>query len=242
VLSLERQNAYRSRYAALRPGWQPSGPIYERLVRRYTTPGARWLDVGCGRGGIVELLGRDVTLCAGLDPDHASLREHRTHYVHLAAGQMETLPYANCSFDLVTCSWVIEHLADPALTFAQVARVLSPGGHFIFLTPNALNYVTWLNRLTPSRLQRSLVQCLYQRDEGDTFPVYYRANTPAKLEQLLSGCGLQCADLHMVGDPTYIAFNRALFAVSQWIEKALPSSWRVHIVGDYYRTRLAPQL
>jgi SAM-dependent methyltransferase len=233
LLSLDRQNAYRARYAALRPGWRPSGPIYEAAVRRYVVPGARWLDVGCGRGGIAELLGQDAALCAGIDPDLASLRQHRAGYVRLAAGQIEELPYASHSFDLITCSWVIEHLRDPAQAFEQVARALRPGGHLVFLTPNALNYVTWLNRLAPARLQSALVRRLYHREESDTFPVCYRANTPAKLDRLLSGCGLRRVEMRLVGDPTYIAFNRALFALGMWIEQASPSSWRVHLVGDY---------
>ncbi len=217
----------------MRPGWQPSGPVYEALVRRYVAPQARWLDIGCGRGGIVELLGEQVSLCAGVDPDHASLREHRAGHVRLCAGKIEAMPFCAGSFDLVTCSWVIEHLPRPALAFAHVARVLRPGGHFVFLAPNALNYAAWLNRLTPARLQRALVQRLYQRNEGDTFQVYYRANTPARLNQVLSECGLRRVEMHTVGDPTYVAFNSALFALGVLLERAMPASWRVHIVGDY---------
>jgi SAM-dependent methyltransferase len=233
MLSLERQNAYRARFAASHPNWQPSGPLYEGLVRRYATPGASWLDLGCGRGGIVELLGGQVRLCAGIDPDPASLREHRASLVRLSAAQAERLPFASGSFELVTCSWVMEHLPDPSLALAEVARVLRPGGHFVFLTPNALNPITWLNRLAPARLQRALVWRLYQRDEGDTFEVYYRANTPARLDRLLSRCGLQRVEMALVGDPSYVAFNDALFDLAAWIEPALPPAWRVHIVGDY---------
>ncbi len=223
------------RYAALRPGWQPSGPVYEVMVRQYVVPAAHWLDLGCGRGGIVELLGAEAAVCAGLDPDFASLREHRADYanVRLTNGLIEALPYANASFDLITCSWVIEHLRDPAQAFLEVARVLRPGGHFIFLTPNALNYIVWLNRLAPSRLQNALVRQLYQRDEGDTFPVYYRANTPARLDRLLTHCGLRRVEMRLVGDPTYIAFNGVLFAFGRWIEQVLPEGWQVHLVGDY---------
>lgn len=202
-------------------------------MRRYAVAGARWLDVGCGRGGIVELLGQNVALCAGLDPDWGSLRKHRADWVRLATGRIEQPPCADGSFDLITCSWVIEHLAHPAQAFAQIARLLRPGGHFIFLTPNALNYVVWLNRLAPAQLQRALVRWLYQRQASDTFAVYYRANTPARLDRLLRACGLRCVELHTIGDPTYIAFNAALFAIGRLIERLTPAAWRVHIVGDY---------
>ncbi len=233
MLSLDRQNWYRARYAATCPDWQPSGQVYEAMVRRYITPEARWLDVGCGRGGLVELLGSQVALCVGLDPDQASLREHRAAGVRLTAGQMETPPYVSGAFDLITCSWVLEHLSDPPRALMAIARLLRPGGHFVFLTPNALNYIIRLNRLAPTRWQRALVRRLYHREAADTFPVYYRANTPAHLDTLLNSCGLRRVDMQLVGDPTYLAFHPVLFVIAQWLERILPAGWQVHLVGDY---------
>ena len=73
MLPLSRQNAYRERYRAFRPGWRTSGEAFEALTRQYIGPGARVLDLGCGRGGVMELFWREVKLPVGLDPDHASL-------------------------------------------------------------------------------------------------------------------------------------------------------------------------
>ncbi len=77
MLPLPKQNAYRERYKKLRPGWQPSGEVFEALTRQHIGPAVRVLDVGCGRGGVMELFWREVKLAVGLDPDHASLVEHR---------------------------------------------------------------------------------------------------------------------------------------------------------------------
>jgi SAM-dependent methyltransferase len=236
MLSLDRQNAYRARYRAMRPGWQASGPVYESFVRRYALPGRRWLDVGCGRGGIVELLGSQVRLCAGTDLDLASLIEHRAPHTHRIAAPVEVLPLAASSFDLVTCSWVIEHLANPNRAFAEIARVLAPGGHWVFLTPNARNLVTFANRLFHGRLQARLVRRLYDRDEADTFPVCYRANTPERIERLARGAGLSRSQVRLIGDPTYLAFNDALFALASLLELVTPSGLHVHIVGDYTKS------
>jgi len=233
VLDLDRQNAYRARYKALHPGWQTSGEVYESFVRRYATPGCGWLDVGCGRGGIVELLGDQARLCVGADLDLASLREHRAPHTRRVVAPVEALPFAAESFDLVTCSWVIEHLADPRRAFAKVARVLAPGGHWVFLAPNARNVVTLANRLIHHRWQAWLVRRLYARDEADTFPVRYQANTPERIEQLAREVGLRCVETRLVGDPTYLAFNAALFALSSLLERITPPGWRVHVVGDY---------
>lgn len=49
----------------------------------------------------------------------------------------EPLPFADGSFDLVVCNAVIEHLHGIHRTvFLEAARVLAPGGHFVFTTPN----------------------------------------------------------------------------------------------------------
>src|SRR5438094_5423974 len=76
LLPLTLQNAYRERYRAIRPGWRSSGDQLEAIVRSHVTPSSRVLDLGCGRGGVVELFWREVDLAAGLDPDSPSLTDH----------------------------------------------------------------------------------------------------------------------------------------------------------------------
>ena len=113
LLPLTLQNAYRSRYRAMRPEWRSSGDQLEALVRSKVTPESRVLDLGCGRGGVVELVWRDVKLATGLDPDSPSLAEHRAPGMPVIRGVGERLPFADASFDLVVCVWVLEHLEEP---------------------------------------------------------------------------------------------------------------------------------
>jgi hypothetical protein len=82
-------------------------------------------------------------------------------------------------------------------------------------------------------LQARLVRRLYARAGADTFPVRYRANTSAHIEQLARAAGLRPVQIQLVGDPTYLAFNDALFALSSLLERITPPSFRVHIVADY---------
>ena len=63
----------------MRPGWTSSGEQFEALVRSHLSPDSRVMDLGCGRGGVVELFWREFKLAAGLDPDVSSLAEHRAH-------------------------------------------------------------------------------------------------------------------------------------------------------------------
>jgi SAM-dependent methyltransferase len=237
LLPLAAQNVYRDRYRASRPGWQSSGEQLEALVRSHLTAQSNVLDLGCGRGGVVELFWRDVKLAAGLDPDVPSLAEHRAPGMPVIRGRGESLPFADASFDLVVCLWVLEHLERPEVVFREVRRTLRPGGHFVFLTPNLRNPLLVLNRLAKAlpQLQRRIVPRLYGRVEGDTFPVRYRANTQASIRALAAGSDLHVAELRTIPDPTYLALNGLMFRASILTERLLPASWGVHLLGDLTR-------
>ena len=259
MLPLSKQNAYRERYRAFRPGWRTSGEEFEALTRRHIGPGARVLDLGCGRGGVMELFWGEVKLPVGLDPDHASLVEHRARIessvlsgaasssaaqskeagsgMPLVCGLGEALPFPAESFDLVIGLWVLEHLAQPERALGEIRRVLAPGGYFIFLTPNALHPLIRANRLSQMlpALQRRLIPRLYARAEADTFRVHYCANTPARLRALAAAHGFRVALLRAIPDPTYLAFNDLFFRMSVLFERILPEGWGVHVVGEWER-------
>ena len=237
LLPLEAQNAYRERYRRLRPGWRPSGDQLEAIVRGYVTRDSNVLDLGCGRGGVAEVIWRDVRLAAGIDPDMASLTGHRAPGMPVVRGVAEDLPFASGSFDVVVSVWVLEHLVDPLGAFIEVSRVLRPGGHFIFLTPNLRNPLMVMNRLGKAlpALQRRVVARVYGRDEADTFPVRYRVNTERDIKAYAQASGLRVHELRVVPDPTYLAMNRILFNASVMSERVMPKGWGVHLLGDLAR-------
>ncbi len=198
--------------------------------------------MGCGRGGLVERLHHQVALSVGLDADMDSLVSHRAPMVSRVAGRAEMLPFPDASFDLVLCSWVLEHLVRPAHAFAEMARVLKcprpaageQGGHLILLTPNAWHPLAWANRLIGRMggVQTWLVQRLYGRAEADTFPVRYRANTRRRVERLARAEGLRPVAWYTIGDPSYLAFNEPLYRLAVLLERLTPAWMKVHLVGD----------
>jgi SAM-dependent methyltransferase len=115
-----------------------------------------------------------------------------------------------------------------------VARVLRPDGAFVFLTPNRLHPLSLLNRLLgrSHRLQGGLVRRCYGRVAADAFPTYYRANSVHDLRRLAVASGLRLATLHVIPDPTYLAFTPALFGLLQWLEKRLPAGRKLHLAGS----------
>jgi Methylase involved in ubiquinone/menaquinone biosynthesis len=100
-LSLEKQEDYRRRYAEEHPGWQPASHVYRNRVAAHLGPSVRVLDLGCGRGGVVEELHGQAGRVVGVDPDRASLAEHRLACLPREAGRAEALPFPDSSFDEV---------------------------------------------------------------------------------------------------------------------------------------------
>ncbi len=232
MLSLDRQNELREQYRQLRPSWRPATELFADLVRSQLRPSSRILDIGCGRGGLVEQLGHPLPQMAGLDPDWASLREHRLNLPRVAAFS-DAVPFAAASFDVAYAGWILEHLERPSHTFREISRVLKPGGAFVFITPNGRHPLSALNRGLGrfARVQGRIVERFYGRAAADAFPTYYRANETAVLRQLCQSNNLHLAQLHAVPDPTYLAFTPVLFRLMAWFEEKLPDERRLHLVG-----------
>jgi 2-polyprenyl-6-hydroxyphenyl methylase/3-demethylubiquinone-9 3-methyltransferase len=111
--------------------------------------GLRILDLGCGGGLTTAYLVQRGATVVGVDLSRASLHvasRHARRNGHLASafacGRVESLPFADASFDVVWCTDVLEHLPDLPTAIAQIARVLKSGGLFLYDTINR----TWLSR------------------------------------------------------------------------------------------------
>ena len=233
MLSLEEQNKWREEYRRKHPEWRPATEVFAGLVRDNLQPDSRLLDVGCGRGGLLEQLHHPLSQSAGIDPDFVSLAEHRLEELPRAVAISDHLPFMNCAFDLVTASWVLEHLPDPLRTIRAIGRVLRPGGAFIFITPNKRHPLTIANRLAGrlGSIQGRLVAHLYGRAPEDTFSTYYRANTTENLRALSMASGLTLESVALIADPSYVAFNRLLFHGMSVIDGRLSRDRQIHIVG-----------
>ncbi len=238
MLDLSRQERHRARYRVQRPGWRPAGEVFNALLEPRLTPTARALDAGCGRFGVLGRFRERVGLAVGVDTDFPSLSENPILPLR-AQARLEALPFPSDAFDLVLCTWVIEHLPDPQTAFRELARILKPGGHLLLMTPNARHPLVALGRWIPTRLRPLLVHRLYGRAPADTFPTFYRANTPPRLRRLLREAGLQEIAWFEIEDPTYLAFHPILFALAALYERltAWPPlrGWRIHLVGEFQK-------
>jgi len=95
----------------------------------------RILDVGCGTGANLEMLGKYGT-AEGVDVSEEALNFCRARGLErVRLGAAEKLPYGDQSFDLVTALDVVEHLDDDAAGLREMRRVLRPGGRALLFVP-----------------------------------------------------------------------------------------------------------
>ena len=139
-----------------------------RLIRDGTElePGTRLLEVGCGVGAVLAVLGQEFP---GLELHGVDIEEKQLAFArgHLQRAGVEAtlrqadalaLPFADGSFDHVWMMWFLEHVADPAAALQEARRVLVPGGR---ITAIEVDYSTC--RAEPSTpaleaLLRTMVQ------------------------------------------------------------------------------------
>jgi SAM-dependent methyltransferase len=111
---------------------------------------------------------------------------------------IERLPFSDNSFSLVTANMVVEHVEHPERLFQEVNRVLTPGGYFLFHTPNAKYFEVVIAHLLPSGLVKRLAGLLDGRHSDDIFPTFYRMNTDDDIRKRSASSGLQVSSLRHV--------------------------------------------
>jgi ubiquinone/menaquinone biosynthesis C-methylase UbiE len=95
--------------------------------------GDRVLDVGCGTGVFLRLCADRGAAVAGIDASEELLAvaRERVPEADLRAGDLQTLPFADDAFDLVTGFGSFFYAADVAAALREAARVTRPGGALV---------------------------------------------------------------------------------------------------------------
>ena len=95
------------------------------ILRTKVLPGAprpRALDVGCGPGYVMEALAPLLDL-EGVDIDPDMVGMGRARGLAVREGAAERLPFADGSFDMVLCSFLVMWLPDPLKALREMKRV-----------------------------------------------------------------------------------------------------------------------
>ena len=125
--------------------WLLFGPSHRALIRRIKAVGGdrpiQILDVGCGTGFFAERLRAalpearvwGVDLVAGMLAQGAERWRQHAGAVQPVQGDSERLPFAEGSFDFVTCANCFHHYPRQDRAVAEMRRVLWPGGRLMLI-------------------------------------------------------------------------------------------------------------
>lgn len=213
---------------------------YLDAISRCLPGAARVLDLGCGFKAPILTNLKTSAEKYGIDMvDHFEPAPDTR--LHLARADGGALPFADRSFDVVCCRAVLEHVEHPQRVFSEVSRVLRQGGHFVFMTPNYYDIISLASAAIPNRWHGKIVNRLTGRDERDTFPTYYRANTRRDIRRLAAEAGLEVTMLtanrehphyFQITLPTYLCG----LLYEQTVQRCIPAL-RPWLVGDLRRIR-----
>ena len=180
-----------------------------QAIRRHCIPDlskTRWLDLGCGSGGISKCIANEVATITGIDPEpwpDWSDYEKAHSNLHFISESMEDLSVSGESVDVVVCNQVYEHVTNPRILIDQIYRVLKSGGFCYFAGPNLLfpiephvfwPFIHWLPRNFAVRLMRAL---------GASEVVDANSTTYWTLRKWLKEFEIKDIVPDMISDPTY---------------------------------------
>lgn len=112
--------------------------VLGELIRREVHPprDARILEIGCGTGHNLEMLGRFGRVDAiELDDESRSIAEARLGRDVMSARLPELTGIPERHYDLIATLDVIEHIDDDSEALAAISTRLRPGGKFLMTVP-----------------------------------------------------------------------------------------------------------
>lgn len=153
------------------------------------------LDVGCGSGYFLREIARHYSGvnfgAVGMDVVPLRVRflaelKKREGWRDLlcVVGDGERLPFLDGSFDVISCTEVLEHIPEPGNAIKEIGRALRPGGRFCASTPSRIAFTLWG---IPRKILRPIMGGRQKEGAGS----YDEPMHPWTLRRHLADAGLQ---------------------------------------------------
>lgn len=220
-------------YPKYKKNWDDE--LFRIKIQEQITSGMTILDLGAGAGIVEQMNFRGyVERVCGVDLDPRV--ESNPYLDEGRVSDAGEIPYPDGQFDVVFCDNVLEHLEKPLEVFKEVARVLKPGGVFMFKTPNKWHYMPSIARATPHGFHQ-FVNRIRGRAEVDTFPTRYLTNTKLDVMKWAGLSGFEVIGIDRVeGRPEYLRMSAPTYLIGMLYERIVnATNWfsalRILLVG-----------
>lgn len=195
--------------------------VIERAILARLRPDATVLDIGCGRTApnLSLLIGKAAKLY-GIDVVDFTIADKRLQLFANDVCDMKDIPSG--SVDLAYSRAVMEHLERPEAAYREIARVLKPGGVYVYTTPSIYDYGSIAALLIPNRFHASIVSATEGRAGEDVFPTVFGSNSLRMVRKHAALTGLEIDQFDYIGQyPSYLVFNRVLFWLGSIYQKVI---------------------
>jgi len=153
------------------------GARHVRALSRGLVPGARVLDVGCGRGVLLSAFARRGFEAHGFEMSPSAAVGVDPRAIVRFGKNLHEAGYPRAHFDQVIVWHVLEHLPDPRRTLDEIHRILKPGGRLVVAVPNYSSVQArccgagWFHLDPPRHLYHFPAEALRQLLESTGFQV-----------------------------------------------------------------------
>jgi len=191
------------------------------------------LDAGCGSGETILALTQN-TQGIGVDINRERIRDaHKSSKAlkklfSFLIADVEKIPFRSKIFDIIICSFVLEHLRNPEKAIEQFASVLKVNGKLYVTTSDAFSPMMLIDRMLPERwlFKFKLLNALrISRDRR-----FYLINHPLKLKRTLVNCGFRLEKFSYVGVPQIRKSKRLLYLWA--LSNVLTDVWPLNILKE----------
>ncbi|MGE5460403.1 MAG: class I SAM-dependent methyltransferase [Solirubrobacterales bacterium] len=205
-----------------RAAWGVWGIPESRVKALGDVRGLDVLEYGCGAAQWSIWLARQGARPVGLDLSarqlvHASALMTRAGVrFPLVNADAERTPFRDEAFDLACCDHGAMTFADPRRTVPEVARVLRPGGRFVFNMSSAFHYLCWDDdaETVSDHLERDYFGMHSWDEESVDFQLPY-----GEWIRLFRANGLQVEDLIELRPPANARTSYPWFAPLEWARR-----------------------
>lgn len=156
--------------------------------------GKRVLDIGCGGGFLAEEFAKRGCDVTGIDPSAPTITQAEAHArevglsIDYRVAPGEAIPFDDGTFDIAYCCDVLEHVDDLDAVIAETARVLKPGGIYLFDTINR----TFLSKLIVIKLFQEWKPTRFVTTNLHDWAMFI---TPVELRAVLAAHGVESREV-----------------------------------------------